>query len=295
MVIISDKYGNLGLGNRLFVFAHFIANAIEHDYTLCYPAFHEYAHYFKETENNFFCRYPAPASPAKSGRSLQGPFCYLLNKFTSVYCKLHLSLEYVKALDITTRDDFDGDYDLDDQEFVGLCTASRFLFARGWAFRAERSIRKHADRVRQFLTPVDRHATNVSRLIDRARTGCDLLVGVHIRQGDYRTWLDGKYYYSTGVYADIVNQAGELWGTKRVRYLICSNEQQDQRLFEGLDYLFGNDHQLEDMYALAACDYLIGPPSTYTMWASFYGSVPLFTVEAPDALLTLEGFKVVEG
>jgi hypothetical protein len=32
---------------------------------------------------------------------------------------------------------------------------------------------------------------------------------------------------------------------------------------------------VEDLYSLARCDYLLGPPSTFSLWASFYGNVPL--------------------
>jgi len=81
-------------------------------------------------------------------------------------------------------------------------------------------------------------------------------------------------------------------GRKRVKYLVCSDEKQDEQFFAGLNYILGNDNQLEDMYSFAACDYLIGPPSTYTMWASFYGSIPLFVVDTLDKPITLEGFHI---
>jgi hypothetical protein len=52
----------------------------------------------------------------------------------------------------------------------------------------------------------------------------------NIRQGDYRNFEVGRYFYESHDYA---------------------------RLVKG--------HFVEDLYALAACDYIIGPPSTYTM------------------------------
>ena len=32
---------------------------------------------------------------------------------------------------------------------------------------------------------------------------------------------------------------------------------------------------MTDLYALSRCDYIIGPPSTFSQWASYYGHVPL--------------------
>ena len=57
MVIIGKRAGQLG--NRLFVFAHIIANAIEYSYAVQNPSFYGYSRYFTGTRNDFFCRYPA--------------------------------------------------------------------------------------------------------------------------------------------------------------------------------------------------------------------------------------------
>ena len=37
-----------------------------------------------------------------------------------------------------------------------------------------------------------------------------------------------------------------------------------------------------DLYALARCDYIMGPPSTYTQWASFYGNHPMLSLDSGD-------------
>jgi hypothetical protein len=215
-----------------------------------------------------------------------------LTLFASCWSRLNVQIPGVGVLDISSMGDLEGDYSLVDKRFIERREASRILLVRGWTFRDEQGFRKHADVLRSYFTPVDPHASRISGLIERARKDCDVLVGVHVRQGDYQKWLDGRYYYETRDYAEVMRRAGTLWKGKRVRFLVCSNESQDERLFDGLDYIMGNGHQVEDMYAFAACDYLIGPPSTYTMWASFYGSVPLFVVEKPGVSLTIQGFKV---
>jgi hypothetical protein len=55
----------------------------------------------------------------------------------------------------------------------------------------------------------------------------------------------------------------------------------------------GNNQELEDMYALAGCDYIIGPPSTFSMWASFIGKVPLFHLHDREINFSLSDFKVI--
>jgi len=55
---------------------------------------------------------------------------------------------------------------------------------------------------------------------------------------------------------------------------------------------FGTGDLIEDMYAFARCDYLIGPPSTFTLWASFYGCVPLNLIRSSDQRQALADFRV---
>jgi hypothetical protein len=47
-----------------------------------------------------------------------------------------------------------------------------------------------------------------------------------------------------------------------------------------------------DLYALARCDYIMGPPSTYTQWASFYGNQPLYHLRSGDDRVEREKFRV---
>lgn len=51
----------------------------------------------------------------------------------------------------------------------------------------------------------------------------------------------------------------------------------------------------EDLFMLSECDYLIGPPSTFSMVASMYRDIPLYRMDTGDALqMTLEGFRNFE-
>jgi len=83
--------------------------------------------------------------------------------------------------------------------------------------------------------------------------------------------------------------------TTRVRFLLFSNEPIAEADFAGFDTGRSSDHPVEDLYALAGCDYIIGPISTYSMWASFYGRVPLLHLHRPDQPIgSLDDFMVFE-
>jgi len=293
MVIVSNKSGQLA--NRMILFAHFIANAKEYGYQVANPSFHDYAHYFPSIRDDFFCCYPARVSQGRPNRALQGVFFKLLKKGTSLCGLLRLKGRRLGVLDITASDRGSQDFDMNAEPYLGAVRRSQYLFAKGWLFRDSVNFNRHADTIREVFAPDPAHAGRVDELMERARPGCDLLVGVHVRQGDYQKWQQGKFFYTSEQYAGLMRRYRDTLAGRRVRFLVCSNAPQDPALFEGLDVVFGNDHPLEDLYSFARCDRLLGPPSTYTWWASFYGSVPLCVVERPDQAILEDAFRVCHG
>jgi hypothetical protein len=284
VIVISEKYGLLG--NRLFVFAHFIASAAEHGFKVCNPSFEEYAEFFQATSKDLLCRYPARRSILTSKPFRRRLYWYVLD-FANYLERKKRNNRLWTVLRLN------GDYercDLGSSEFLSLAKSRMFVMARGWQFRDEMNFARHADVIRHFFLPIPEITSNVDALIMKARADCDVLVGVHIRHGDYAQFLDGKYFYEAAEYTRLMEKIEKLFAGKRVRFLVCSNAPQNDSDFTNLSHNFGTGHPIEDMYAFARCDFLCGPPSTFTMWASFYGSVPLYFVESPSRDVTLEDF-----
>ena len=53
-------------------------------------------------------------------------------------------------------------------------------------------------------------------------------------------------------------------------------------------------HFITDLYCMASCDGIIGPPSTFSQWASFYGKVPLSFIFTKDDVIQLREYKHVD-
>jgi hypothetical protein len=128
--------------------------------------------------------------------------------------------------------------------------------------------------------------------VEPARRDGKFLVGVHVRQDDYRSFKGGRYYYSHRQYRHLMEQVCTAYADRPVSFLVCSDDPVPADAFAGLDVLYGNGHELEDLYALAACDRLMGPPSTYSRWASFYGKVPRLEISDPEIAPRPERFRV---
>ncbi len=100
-----------------------------------------------------------------------------------------------------------------------------------------------------------------------------ITVGIHIRRGDYAQHMGGKYYFDWPVYSSVMQSISKQV-VENVRFLICSNE--SLKLKSNLDWFQIDDTSpIKDLYALGKCDYIIGPPSSFSQWASFFGHVPL--------------------
>lgn len=279
MVVIAQKYGQLG--NRLFLFAHFAAAAIEHGFRVANPAFEEYARSFEATARDPLCRFPPRPSP------LAGPLPRKLAYAAAARAAgaLHrigrgvVRLRGEETLDIGAP------------EFVARARRG-LLFVQGWGFRDAASLERHADEVRSFLRPRDEALAAAERALVAAREPGAPLVGVHVRRGDYARFAGGRYHWDDATYRRLIELVRERLPSEP-SFLLCSDERVDAAAFAGLPAAFGPGDAVGDLHALAGCDYLLGPPSTFTAWASFYGGVPLGVVENPLDPPPLDRFGVV--
>lgn len=135
---------------------------------------------------------------------------------------------------------------------------------------------RHSVLIREYFAPVAAIKTQVDLTVSRARAVAEVLVGVHVRHGDYATFADGQMFYSLEEYRALMQLVMELFPGKALAFLVCSNANLDTNVFEGLRCFFGPSTTVGDLYCLAACDYIVGPSSSYSEWASFYGQVPRY-------------------
>lgn len=289
MIIVASKPGELG--NRLFVFANFIASALEHGFALANPAFDEYAKYFPATDQDLLCRYPARRSLINPRAALRKRLYQLVYYTGRVIAKSGIKSQVLRTITL----DWEDVCDLSDPEVISLLRRRNLVFMQGWKFRSEAALARHTGAIREFFRPLAEHRANIAALIARARADTDILVGVHIRHGIINFANARHHWNPPEKYADMMGQVQSFFPGKQVTFLICSDAQQDPEVFSQYRHFFGTGHLIEDLYAFAECDYLFGPPSTFTLWASFYGEVPLRFVSGSSTTLRLEDFRLDGG
>ncbi|WP_158993211.1 alpha-1,2-fucosyltransferase [Mucilaginibacter sp. L196] len=283
MLIVSKLNGQLG--NKLFHFSYFIANAIEHEHKLVYPGFSEYKEYFEKTALNDFGRYNVTQKILPGG---------IFNKRLSILLQYHKIKYYKFAYHSLQDEDYQNiDFDLNNINFQELIK-NKILIADGWQYRDRDNLVKHKETIRSIFTPQKKYLDKVEKLITDLRQAADVVIGVHIRRGDYASFNNGKYFYPVEVYTEKMKEIKSLFEQqgKTCAFLICSNESFNKDIFNNMKVNIEERHFITDIYALSKCDYIIGPPSTFSLWASFYGSVPLMMIETPDMKVELDKFSI---
>ena len=129
----------------------------------------------------------------------------------------------------------------------------------------------------KFFQPRGLVAEVVSGILLDLRTRQKTLIGVHVRQGDYRHWNQGKFFFEPAEYASaMLFLQNEL--ACDCLFVVVSDEPQCSECYPGLDVSFPSQSEEVDMYVLSRCDYLIGTHSSFVNWAAFVGQIPLLTM-----------------
>jgi hypothetical protein len=323
LLVIATPQGQLG--NTLTHFAGIRAFAIKRKLSLLHLAFERFNSFFPATDQDLFSSY-SPSGDIEAhplALALAGIFRAFLSRVSGDLnqpgrgadiiatplealirardpdlrhmgfifgCSLvkWVQAGQFKELPITlVRHEEDKELDLEtDPNFQKLLEREQIILLDGWLIRANAALQEHTQEVRGYFTPNWEISQMVDSAIGTARSRGGVLVGVHIRRGDYAQWMDGMYFWSVETYANWMRViAQQLPGTK-ITFLVCCEEQLAQGQFEGLDVVFGPGMAASDMYSLAGCDLIFGPPSTFSDWARFYGGSKRFNMLSAEPAVT---------
>ena len=122
------------------------------------------------------------------------------------------------------------------------------------------------------------------------------MVGVHIRENDFKDFYDGKYFVCSEHYLKLIDHFKKLKSEKSVGVLICSDSTEilDEIKEQHPDYILPNGSVAQDMYALSLCDYILGPQATtMSAWAAYFGNVKLAQIRPETESIDLSSFQDV--
>ncbi len=171
------------------------------------------------------------------------------------------------------------------------------VFVRGWCFRRSDLTDKYGSYFRNKFGLKDKF--KVEELVTRTELARSLglaLVGVHIRRGDYVDWNEGKYFYSDTVYERYMSMTKKLVSDHlgiaddKIRFLVFSND--GTEILGSSTIWISQSQWYIDLYLMSLCHFIIGPPSTFSLWASYIGGSKVFHITDPDAAVLISDFVV---
>lgn len=220
-------------------------------------------------------------------RSVSMRFAYKYQYFHICHTAYHNALVYVLAkygaklglLPVASFNNAAGN-----PEAQQLMDSRKWLVVEGWQVRYYQLFLKYKRDILQLFSFDQSIESHTSAIIETSAADADILLGVHIRRGDYRTWQGGRYFFSDQVYIDYIRQFCATH-KGRVHVFVCGNDPALDRQkyidsLPGVGISFPAGNPGEDLCLLSHCHYLIGAPSTFSLVASMYHNVPLCWMKA---------------
>lgn len=277
--VIILEHGGGELANQLWNYISIFAYAKEMGYSIENPSFFEYGKSFNIQQNPLV------------NILLFRPFLHYRGRRTDLLPTIWRKIYKLVTLIISTlyrgsiirSNDSDNDvYYIpptiaSSQQLSNLeNTGCKRIFFSGWLFRNPKGIVKFREEIIQYFRPVPSVENASKTFIDEIRSKYGYVVGVHIRQGDYRTFKDGKYWIEQGRVRDILNEFIKFKNLDLTQtcFAIASDGRIDQENFKGLNFKISTMGSIEDLFMLSKVDIIIGSDSSFGDFAAYYGNIP---------------------
>ena len=163
-------------------------------------------------------------------------------------------------------------------------------FVNGFGYRSYNLIEKYHDYVvNKYSIKEGLKDKRLLDIINGQKSEGKVVIGVHIRRTDYKDYLGGKYYYSLDQYRQIIVALRDQIGERNAFFVLFSDEEVRPDLSHCVQ---SHGTWYQDLDSMSNCDYLIGPPSTFSCWASYMGNVPQYFIKDTEKAIQLTDFKV---
>ncbi|WP_051211860.1 alpha-1,2-fucosyltransferase [Butyrivibrio fibrisolvens] len=257
--------GDGGMCNKLFILAHIISSSENREFDVKFY----YFPYFEGIDYNF----------DKLSDKIQ--IKNQIKVFSDLFgmCGKHgLSVSRL----ICINDSNKARAFLNDYIITGQIIKKTYFWI-GWPYVDYESLKKKYNMIRDFFTFSSEVINESNKKLERKDN--EYIIAVHIRRGDYKNWLDGKYYFENETYIRLINEAIQENKDKQVKVLICCNEaiKEEFKISHGEVIIYDSNSDVLDLCMMSMSDLIIGPPSTFSGWASFIGHVPKFYVMSKDS------------
>ncbi len=303
-VIFTNGGGRMS--NQLLNQAHLISWANEKELGLISVPFWSYTNHYKSFTHNPACKF---GSVSSNQFTFLFSFCQRITSFSfnnqrriqktlkallRSYSKLNTSWQDVRSYDFNNKNAQYESIDLGSIEFNKLIEDKKVTLLSGWNIRNWGYFEKHQNTIRELFQPKDELIEESNTLISHLKKDSDLTVGVFIRRGDYRSYMDGRYFFDFPVYDSWMQQLVTETPDKIIAFIVSSEEVIPEGSFKSnlnIQFSSGSANKggtaIQTQYELSQCDYIISVPSTFSAWSAFMGKKPLIPLIASNQHISI--------
>jgi hypothetical protein len=294
-------HGGGRLGNQVLRFAHWIAwtRAQAGDVEVLNLAFWPYAGFFAQWRDRPGCVYPRRAGRADRLARWRAALPDSLRKMGEKSTRWPRLVQgagrwlpnwQAISLDIVREESAD----LEDPALLARIKERPVTTFCGWRIACWQWVAEQEAELRGLFQPAPEFQQRAEEFIGRLRVRHDVVIGVFIRQSDYREWHEGRFHFSAAQYAGWMRQLLDLHAGRQVAFVVASEVWQDPVVFDGLPVHFATGtpnrggRGFESWVELSLCDFIVSPPSTFSATAAFLGAVPLWPVGAAEQTMAFD-------
>lgn len=254
--IITIPYGRWG--NRLILYSYIIAWANKYNCIVMNPSFSEYSYSFSYFKNNPLCLLSADYN-----------LCLYIFKLFSNIFQNSLKRTTLRSSNLPSlyKIDLENKFvNTDTIDFPKILSSKRIIFFYGFLF-GDRDFslinnqRKYLSHLFLFSDHIKKKCIEIIKLINKKK-----IIGVCMRQGDYKDYSKGNFFLSDSEYHNLVSRL-QIQYPDHGFFIACEEEKND---FQINNTFISYQNPALNLCVLSYCDILIGPPSTFMTWAAFY-------------------------
>lgn len=280
-IILRSTDGELA--NQLWNYTSIYAYCLERGYSLSNPNFYEYGNFFKIPAPNHFIRifFFLPFTNYTGRKSTFRR--KLWKKLYGLYAKI-VTLGNRKKKIVSNNKNVLPFYLPPTKENSMLLSLERSgcqIYFDGWLFRNPTGLKKYGGEIREYFKPREDIEKSVESRISFLRNKFKNVIGVHIRQGDYKTWRKGAYYIEQSRVKEIIEEymTKNNLDIKQTCFLITSDGKIDRKIFRDLNINVSNGNAVYDLFILSKTDVIIGSNGTFGAFSSYYGDKPFIVMQ----------------
>lgn len=268
-IIFIQSHNGGRLANQLWNFVSIYAFCLEKGYILINPTFKDYSIHFAEFQDNSLLS-PNLRIPKILNKDLA---MIALNLSLKINSKIRIGSFFQTGEDSNpiilppTNSDFK------------IETAVAFF--NGWLFRNTNGLEKYKDQIRYKFRP----NASIQIAIDEFYKNLDpnrFKIAIHVRRTDYKQHLNGKYFFEIRQYKKVMKDLKEEFKDRSPIFIIFSDENRSQEEFLEFskdEVILSKNSFVADLFLISRCDLIVGPPSSFTQFAAWYGDKDLRPIE----------------